>query len=300
MDRLRVLLATDGSPGAARAGELLASSFKPAGVEVVDVMAVVGHQPESDGVSPPTSYALLKEREREAAAQHVRTAAEFLGAAGFATTESVCEGHPAETIVTQAAATGTDLILLGTRGLSGLRRVVIGSVSGNVARYANTSVLVARTAGPIRTIVLAYDASPDADMALDLLSRLPLTGNPRVIVCSAYDVIEPLGSGLAPTMVGQVRRAYRDSLRWAHEAAETMAAAARNRLVERGLKAAHRTVRGRPHEQLTIVARESAADLIVVGSRGLSAVQRFLLGSTSAALLLRPPTGVLVARRVAG
>ena len=298
MDRLRVLLATDGSPGAAEACELLASSFRPAGLEV-DVMAVVGHRSEPDSVRLEPSAAVLNERERETAAQHVRTAAGLLGAAGFSTTETVRDGHPAETILSQAAATGTDLIVLGTRGLSGLRRVVVGSVSGKVARYAHTPVLVARTAGPIRTIVLAYDASPDADRALDLVSRLPLTGKPQVIVCSAYDVIKPLGSGLAPTMVAQVRRAYHDSLRWAHEAAETMAAGARQRLVEQGISAVHRTVRGRPHEQLAIVARESAADLIVVGSRGLSAVQQFLLGSTSAALVLHPPTSVLVARATA-
>ncbi len=262
-------------------------------------MAVVGHRSEPDSVRLETAAAVLNERERETAARHVHTAAGLLAAAGFATTESVRDGNPAETIVSQAAAAGTDLIVLGTRGLSGLRRAVVGSVSGKVARYAHTSVLVARSAGPIRTIVLAYDASPDADRALDLVCRLPLTDIPQVIVCSAYDVIKPLGSGLAPTMVAQVRRAYHDSLRWAHEAAETMAARARQRLVAEGISAEDRTARGRPHEQLAVVARESASDLIVAGSRGLSAVQEFLLGSTSAALVLHPPTSVLVARGMA-
>lgn len=299
MDRFRVLLATDGSPGAARASELLASSVDPLGVEVIDVMAVVGHPSEPDRMPLPTAAAILSERQRETAAQHVRIAAGFLGAAGFATTETVHEGHSAEMILTQAATTGTDLIVLGTRGMSGLRRVVVGSVSGKVARYATTSVLVARTAGPIRTIILAYDASPDADTAMDLLNSLPLRGGPEVIVYSAYDVIKPLGSGLAPTMVAQVRRAYHDSLDWAREAAEVMASGACQQLVEEGVRAVPRTVRGRPHEQLAIVARESAADLIVVGSRGLSAVQRFLLGSTSAALVDHPPTSILVARGTA-
>ena len=43
-------------------------------------------------------------------------------------------------------------------------------------------------------------------------------------------------------------------------------------------------------------ASELAADLLVVGSRGLSGIERFLLGSTSAALVAHPPTSVLIAR----
>ena len=58
-----------------------------------------------------------------------------------------------------------------------------------------------------------------------------------------------------------------------------------------------RTTRGKAHEQLAIVASDLPADLLIVGSRGLSAIQRFFLGSTSANLLSHPPTSVLVARR---
>ena len=97
-------------------------------------------------------------------------------------------------------------------------------------------------------------------------------------------------------MVGQVRAAYRDSLRWAREAAEAMAASAAQRLSDRGIPAAGRTARGPAHVQLAVLASETSADLLVVGSRGLSAVQRFFLGSTSAALMIHPPTSVLVAR----
>lgn len=145
-----------------------------------------------------------------------------------------------------------------------------------------------------------YDASPDADEALELVARLPLHGRPQVTVCSAYDVIPSFSSGLAPTIVVQVHAAYSDSLRWAREAAEAMAATADERLLERGVTATYRTARGPAREQLAIVASEMAADLLVVGSRGLSVIQRFLLGSTSAALVTQPPTSVPVARSTGG
>ena len=297
---LRILFATDGSTGAGQALQLLVSSFEPAGttVEVISVAPRVGGGPDAGSTEGP--HALLGQSHRDVAERHVHGAVERLRSAGFETVETISAGHPAETIVTHAIASEPDLIVLGTRGLGGLRGHVVGSVSGKVARYAQTSVLVARTAGPIRSVLLGYDASPDADEALELVSRLPFREETRLTVCSTYDVVRPLSSGLAPTMVGQVRAAYADSLRWAREAAEAMAEVAAERLHERGATTTHRTARGPAHQQLAVVASELSADLLVVGSRGLSAIQRFFLGSTSAALVTQPPTSVLVARRIGG
>ncbi len=301
MTGMRILFATDGSTGAGQALQLLASSFEPGGVEIVEVISVLPRVPGGPGASSADApQTLVEQGHQEAAEHHVHGAAEHLKAIGFEAVETVRAGHPAEIIVTHAIARQSDLIVLGTRGLSGLRRRVIGSVSGKVARYAPSSVLVARSAGPIRSVLLGYDASPDADVALELVARLPLLGGPRVSVCSAYDVVRPFSSGLAPTMVAQVNAAYRDSLRWAREAAEAMAASAEERMLELGVAATHRTAHGPAHEQLAIAASELSADLLVVGSRGLSGIQRFFLGSTSAALVTQPPTSVLVARPLGG
>jgi nucleotide-binding universal stress UspA family protein len=234
--------------------------------------------------------------ERDAEALTDR-AGERLGTAGFDTVGTVCRGHPAETIVTHAAEVRADLVVVGTRGLSGMDRVLAGSVAGKVARYAPTSVLIARTAGPIREVLLGYDASPDADGALALVAGLPLRTEPRVTVCSVWDLPQPLSSGLAPTMVVEARDAYRDVARRAREAATAMANVAEQRLIARGMNATHRTAQGSAHEQLAIAASELPADLLVVGSHGLSAIQRFFMGSTSATLVSHPPTSVLVARR---
>lgn len=299
-DGLRILFATDGSPGASHALDLLASSFDPSGLATVEVISVV-RQPQvpPDHAASATVLALIEQDQRDAAERYVTAAAARLRAGGIEAVGVVRDGHPAQTIITHAAAGRHDLTVLGTRGLSGLRRQMIGSVSGKVARYSPTSVLVARRSGQIRRILLGYDASPDADEALDLVARLPLKDSPQATVCSSFDVVQPPSSGMAPTMVAQVRAAYGDSLRWAGEAADAMATDAAERLRGRGVAAACRTARGPAHEQLAMIAAETSADLLVVGSRGLSAIQRFLLGSTTAALVVHPPTSVLVARRPA-
>jgi len=52
------------------------------------------------------------------------------------------EGHPAEAIVDTARQVGADLIVVGRRGLSGVTRFLMGSVSDRIARYAHCPVLL--------------------------------------------------------------------------------------------------------------------------------------------------------------
>lgn len=58
---------------------------------------------------------------------------------------TIVEGHPAPTILRYAAENHSELVVLGTRGRTGLARVVLGSVAEHVVRSATTSVLVVRS-----------------------------------------------------------------------------------------------------------------------------------------------------------
>jgi nucleotide-binding universal stress UspA family protein len=60
----------------------------------------------------------------------------------------IWEGDPAESIVEAAGAEDVDLIVIGNRGLAGVGRALIGSVSDEVVRNAPCPVLVVR--GPAR------------------------------------------------------------------------------------------------------------------------------------------------------
>lgn len=62
---------------------------------------------------------------------------------GFAHVEQV-EGTPAEVIVARAEALGVEMILMGSRGRTGLARLVLGSTAEKVIRTSSTSVLVSR------------------------------------------------------------------------------------------------------------------------------------------------------------
>jgi nucleotide-binding universal stress UspA family protein len=57
---------------------------------------------------------------------------------------AVLEGSPRETIVDEADRWGADLIVMGSRGLSALNRLLLGSVSNAVVHHAKCSVEIVR------------------------------------------------------------------------------------------------------------------------------------------------------------
>ena len=54
------------------------------------------------------------------------------------------EGHPAQTIAEVANEEGYDMIVIGSRGLGGLKKLFLGSVSNAVLQEATTSVLIVK------------------------------------------------------------------------------------------------------------------------------------------------------------
>ncbi len=65
-------------------------------------------------------------------------------AAGVQSTEHARSGDAAEAICEVAAEVGADLIVVGNKGMTGVRRV-LGSVPNSVAHHAPCSVLIALT-----------------------------------------------------------------------------------------------------------------------------------------------------------
>jgi nucleotide-binding universal stress UspA family protein len=72
--------------------------------------------------------------------------AERLAACGIRADAEVRVGDPAHQIVEAAVEHDADLIITGSRGHSGLRRLLVGSVARNVVLHAPCSVLVMRQA----------------------------------------------------------------------------------------------------------------------------------------------------------
>jgi nucleotide-binding universal stress UspA family protein len=80
----------------------------------------------------------------------IESAAQMARAAGVRPIRERALGRPEYAIIEAATREGVDLVVVGSRGLSGLSRVLLGSVSEYVATHAHCSVLVTRPGGASR------------------------------------------------------------------------------------------------------------------------------------------------------
>jgi nucleotide-binding universal stress UspA family protein len=155
----RVIFATDGSPSAESAQALLSDwpIFDGLPIRVVSVADVP--QPWHTGIAP-TMYAQVAEafaRDlEEAQREHRRIAdesVERLRAGGRDAVADVRVGDAATEVIAAAVSFGADLTVLGSRGRTGLKRLLLGSVARNVVHGGSTSILVVRDA--VRTGAVA-------------------------------------------------------------------------------------------------------------------------------------------------
>ena len=145
-----VALADDGSSSARGAESVVATwpLFADREISVVAV-AEVG-VPVAAGFTPGLydqvleSYTRSVDEARQEVAEASQSVANRLSDAGLRATPVVLEGDPASEIVRYATERRAGTIVMGTRGRTGLARLVLGSVARNVLVHAPCSVLIVR------------------------------------------------------------------------------------------------------------------------------------------------------------
>lgn len=150
----RVVFATDGSGPSADAARILAEwpIFADLPIHVVSVADVV--RPWTSGIAPSmyvqvmAAYSEDLEQARTAHAEIADEAAGALRAAGRAADATARSGDAAGEIVAAAKSLHADLVVVGSRGRTGLTRVLLGSVARNVLYASNASVLVIHERAP--------------------------------------------------------------------------------------------------------------------------------------------------------
>lgn len=144
---MKVLLAVDESPFSRTAVQSLIDQLRPKNtqVQVVNVIEPITAYFSAEGLPHLTSDTAEIEREREKQARElVGKVSAKLGNAGFRTGKAVLRGDPRAAILDLATEWKADLIVLGSHGLKGLSRLLMGSVSDAVARHATCSVQIVR------------------------------------------------------------------------------------------------------------------------------------------------------------
>lgn len=295
---MRVLLAYDGSAGAEQAVALLLALRWPSATTIRVVSAL---EPTSALVPAPLPGAgLVTSPEIEAEIRQVLqgdidNVVERLRQAGIESEGVVLHGRPATVVADEAASFAADLIVVGSRGHGPIASLVLGSVSAELVDHAPSPVLVVRRATADR-VLFATDGSRSALDAETLLTRWPVFESAAIRVVSVADVPRPWHSGLAPTMVMQVTDAYAKDLERAKHDHETLAREASARIEASGRTVDSSVRVGDAAAQIIEEAAAWSADLVVLGSRGLTGLSRFVLGSVARNVLQGSESSVLIVR----
>jgi nucleotide-binding universal stress UspA family protein len=205
----------------------------------------------------------------------------------------VLAGSPARVLIEKADEWKPDLIVVGSHGRSGLERLLLGSVSQKVLSEADCSVRIARgrkveSQKPVR-IVIGVDGSPGSGSAVESVAHRWWSAGSEVLAITT-DFVTPAVT--SARMVGPL-------IQWIEEERERIRlsiARAKEMLVHSGLSFSSLVEAGDPKEMLCAQAESWKADCIFVGAKSQSRIDRFLLGSVSAAVAARAHCSVEVVR----
>jgi nucleotide-binding universal stress UspA family protein len=190
------------------------------------------------------------------------------------------------------------LLVVGSQGLDALDRFMLGSVSTKLIHHATCPVLVVKGAAvPLRRIALATDGSEASAKALAfVLTKFQpdrSSGKGRHMP-SVIHVMAP--SPLAPIDIGTTIPWTKYRRLKVKEAGRKVVEQSAEKLIKAGFTAEPVCRLGNPAEKIMKVASQQQADLIVMGAKGLTDIDRFLLGSVSTRVVQHADCSVLVVR----
>ena len=287
----RILVATDGSPSSHAA---LVTALKFPWGRAALARAVVA---PSDWLRPDSDEARAElARSLEAVSDSARR---ILSARWKKAEIAVRDEVPLDAILGEANRFRASLIVVGWRGHGTFRRLLAGSVSRAVAAHARCPVLIVREApNTVRRFVVGYDGCANARRAIDLLCSLERVHGSRVLL---VNVVQPLSMPASASLIpasarGHIKREVvalnEERVRDGQQALD--AAVARLKLCGWSAKGELRV--GAPLERLLSAADDSRADVLVLGARAVSGIERALLGSVANGALNRSKVPVLLVR----
>ncbi len=288
----KILIATDGSETANEAADFGIEILRSCGakVYVVYVINTASYDSAPNDEKWSKKIGQFEEIGREATS-YVEEKAKT---AGLEAESIVLKGNPAEEIVDFAEGQDVDMIVVGSLGKSGIKRVVLGSVSEKVVRHAKVPVLVVREREEEKTykqILIATDGSVAAENAADYGIEIAGWIGAKVYAVYVIDITSfdsiLMDEAWTTEMYKEFEKIGRKATSYVEENAEAA-----------GIEAAPILLKGNPAKEILDFAEMQRVDMIVVGSIGKSGIQSFLLGSISGKILRNSKIPVLVVREI--
>lgn len=206
---------------------------------------------------------------------------------GLEVVTDVRQGRPATAIVEYAEDRNVDLVVMPTHGRTGVARLVLGSVTERVVRQSEIPVLTMRPEAsldlPLHRLLVPTDGSTPAESALDAAVGIATDHGAGIRLLHVVDT-----ASLGPD-VGS----YIDIDRL-EDHAERVLDEATERTTAAGIEDVTQAVEyGSPHREINQFVEDNDVDLVVMGTQGLTGLDRYLLGSVTEKVLRTAPVPVL-------
>ena len=229
--------------------------------------------------------------------QRLSLMAEQFATHGVRTDSRLVHGSPVHAICETAQELDAALVIMGSHGRTGFKRVLLGSVAERVVRLCDTSVLVARA--PVidddgfRRVLVPTDFSQVAEVALDQAATLT-AADASIDLLHCWNVDE-----LPESLVEEgMERGHGELTAAMVDTAGRLGKALVDRVAHGPRKVEMHLLEERATPGIHKFMEENAPayDLIAVGTHGRGGLERLLIGSVAESTVRYAPCSVLVSR----
>jgi len=279
----RILLATDGSEDAVRATEAASDLAQKGGAELHVVH--VWHDVRG------FAHDFVKRELRRQGQEVLDGQVEKIRAAGGEVAKAHLRGgRTSNEIIALGDEIGAGLLVVGSRGMGTVQRILMGSQSEEIVHHARVPVLVLRGAQevwPPARVVIGEDFSDDARKAGELAAAIGrLYGAGGLLVYSHPDLPDVPPGEARSTIQNLIDMRERDE-----EMLDERATSLEETL---GGRPEVKVSDGYPANVLLEASHEVQPSLVAIGSRGLAGIVRTRLGSVSTKVVTAAHGPVLV------
>lgn len=289
--KLEIMVAVDGSVHSLSAVKLLAD-LPLSGDSTIHVVTVLIPRNASD-------HARL-----QAVLDHAQ---QMFETKGILVSTDLLVGYPSEKLSQYAREHSPDLIVLGAVGLRATLGILLGGVAQQMMEYAACPVMIVRHPyESLRRVLLVTDGSSHSEKAAHYLANFPLKEDMEVHI---IHILPPLPSStliayawpldaelFTPPPTPEAEETLRTQAKEEEHQALSLLENTQKILNPLGVKTTTAYKRGDAGTEILDYAKSQQIDLIVAGSRGLSRIQGWLLGSVSRKLVHYAQCSVLVVK----
>lgn len=294
---VKILMSTDGSEYSGGAARFLTRLNLTPKDEII-ILHVISSVPFKD--KRASYYASLKEIKQEIAPKILDSAVEILKPLNVRLSTAVIDAYPDRGIIDVAVESGADLIVMGARGLKGIKSIMVGSVTRAVAVNSPLPVLIIKPPqweikGTLK-ILYTTDGSDYSKKTGNILTSIPFPEDTEVTILNVNPATHiSIPDRFLVEVDDRVKKAVA-RIREAEATLSDLIIKEAREILGNSFKKTGVSLRfGDPSIEILNEASSLKADIIAMGSSGLRGIKG-MLGSVSRYVLGHSECSVLIGK----